>query len=68
MQNRKLTGKFYLKPRRWFGFTVMVEVKLEVFDEYDYSKPPVRRLWQKATREDVVALDLLSINESFRCI
>ena len=66
MKNRLLTGNYYLKPRRWFGYNVMVEVEIIVIDDYGLNDSPIRRLWQKAKFEDIAALGLFNNTTAMR--
>lgn len=52
---RNLTGKWYLK-KKWFGYTIMVEVERRNGCDHDFTFGPEYKTWEKATDADLIEL------------
>lgn len=57
-QNRRLTGKYQIS-KGLFGWKILVEVYKTVSDFVGDESPDIK-IWKKATREDLSALNILS--------
>lgn len=57
MENRKLTGKWYLKST-FFGYKVMVETIQTTTCEFDFSTSPEIIIWEKAKEGDLFKLNI----------
>lgn len=59
MQNRRLTGKFYIKRRKfWGGFDIMVEETGNTTCSFDFSTSPDITYWRKGDESDFKKLGL----------
>jgi hypothetical protein len=57
MDNRRLTGKWYLK-KKFFGFDVMVETIQTTTCDFDFSTSPEFTRWEKAKQSDFIELGI----------
>ena len=55
---RKLTGKWYLKPRIWGGFKVMVQVTVNQHCSITGDSSPQYSIYEKAKAEDIIELGI----------
>ena len=63
MDKRVLTGKWYLSKRTFGGYNVMVQVKVQEWDDPSHGNggggyAPKRKEYQKATKSDLVELGI----------
>lgn len=54
---RQLTGEWYLK-KGLFGYQIMVEVNRADTCEFDFSRGPEYKTFEKATDSDIVELGI----------
>lgn len=65
MDKRELTGNWYLKKRTFGGFDVMVEVKIQFWDDPSYGNgggcyTPERVIYEKAETADLIKLSIIT--------